>query len=864
MRTSIKRRSVTDGPQRRRWLPTNVVSALSAAEERCLLPMKAPITTVTMKAWIHYLQQMLCRVPHICNNQDLLHSRQRHGLRLFAALALGLFPDTAGTIVHGRKALCESMAVNCSLAAQRGDWQAIDVNLQAALSRNPTVRSAALRQSNGELRTSIGDHRKHWSNETERSTPTQMHVPINVGEDEWGRLEMCFSPSGADNWMAVPTSILHVILFVVAASTLGHFLYLRRVLQHLDPTNVIPERVRETLDALAEGLLVLDRDERIVLANEAFAQTVGQPAEELQGHKASELPWSGNDDHDETPQPWQKSIRDGVVETGKVVKLGKDEIGQRIFQVNSAPIRGGNGENRGALASFSDVTALEVRNTQLGLTLTKLKQSSDQISEQNERLRTLATIDPLTHCFNRRAFFEELENQLSMAERKGLPLSYVIMDIDHFKLVNDNHGHKVGDEVLQQTSQLLRTTVNELGFVCRYGGEEFSILLPEQDVARAAELAEILRQRIAATPIADLKVTGSFGVAQFVVGSAEPLEALDQADKALYFAKRTGRNRTMRWDQIPAGTEFSEPQRSSDRREAADGKTHIPFAAVSVLISALECRDPNTAEHSRRVANLCVAMAAGLMSEEEKYVLEVAALLHDIGKLGVPDAILLKPSPLTQDEWKVMDTHLRSGETTLKRAFASPQLIDILRTYRLAYAGNPHDSEMPSGETIPLAARILHIADAYDAMVSRRVYRSEMSEEEAFCELRRCAGAQFDPNLVERCISVVLSRNDHRMPPVETVSTDTALRIGLQFEKLVCAIDGEDLVSIGEMSEQLRAIAEGDGIEGMATLATDLSQRIDDDAPWSEVLHVCSELVNLCRQVQHAYTASHDTAAGIG
>ena len=362
----------------------------------------------------------------------------------------------------------------------------------------------------------------------------------------------------------------------------------------------------------------------------------------------------------------------------------------------------------------------------------------------------------MTQCLNRRAFFEELEKQLGVVEQKGLPISYVIMDVDHFKLVNDNHGHKVGDEVLQQIAQLLRAAVKDLGVVCRYGGEEFSILLPGQNIGQAAEVAEALRSCMAGTSIADLKVTSSFGVAQLDINAAEPLVALDQADKALYFAKRTGRNRVVRWDQVPDGVEFSDASRSSTGNEPADGDTHIPFAAVSVLISALDCRDPNTAEHSRRVANLCVAMAVGQMSEEERYVLEVAALLHDIGKLSVPDSILLKPSPLTQDEWKVMDTHLRSGETTLKRAFASQQLIEILRTYRAAFGGDPHDLQLPSGEEIPRAARILHIADAFDAMISRRPYREEMSEAEAFSELRRCAGVQFDPELVERCISVIL------------------------------------------------------------------------------------------------------------
>ena len=309
---------------------------------------------------------------------------------LLAALALGLFPDSAGAIVQGHKSLCESTAVNCSLAIQRRDWKTIDITLHAVLARNPDILSAALRPSSGELHTSVGDHQTHWSNGAERSTPTQMHVPINVDDKPWGQLEFCFARTGEDSWLAVPTSVWRVILLVTAASMLGQFLYLRRVLQHLDPTNVIPERVRETLDSLAEGLLVLDQDQRIVLANEAFAQTVGQPAEELQGHKASELPWSAYDEQGATPQPWEKSIRDGVVETGQVVRLGDDEARQRVFQVNSAPIRGGNGENRGALASFSDVTALEIRNAQLGQTLTKLKRSRDQISKQNQRLRSLS------------------------------------------------------------------------------------------------------------------------------------------------------------------------------------------------------------------------------------------------------------------------------------------------------------------------------------------------------------------------------------------------------------------------------------------------------------------------------------------
>ena len=774
-----------------------------------------------------------------------------------------MLPDRLGAIAEGRKALCESLTVSCSLAAQRADRKTVKTILRAVTDRNPDILSAALRRTSGMLYATVGSHQKHWPEETEGSTLTHMHVPIHIDQGPWGRLELCFKEPDEQNWTMLPTSVLHQMVFVVVVSLLGQFLYLRRVLRHLDPSQVIPERVRQTLDSLAEGLLVLDRDERIVLANQAFAENLGQRPDELQGHRASELPWSEKDETANAPQPWAKAIRDGVMETGHVVKLGHEEAAERVFQVNSAPIPGGDGTSRGALATFTDVTALEVRNNQLGETLTRLQQSRDQISEQNEQLRRLATIDPLTQCLNRRAFFEELENQISAAERKGHSISYVIMDVDHFKSVNDNHGHQVGDEVLRQVSQLLQTTVDNSGLVCRYGGEEFSILLPNSSVAHAADLAETVRKRIESTPMADLKVTASFGVVQFALDCSEPLEALDQADKALYVAKRTGRNRIVRWDQIPEATEFRETSRTSETPATTEAKTHIPFTAVSVLVSALECRDSDTAEHSRRVANLCVAIADGLMSEESKYILEVAALLHDIGKLSIPDTILLKPGPLTQEEWKVMDTHLRLGEKTVKNAFASPELVEILRTYRAAYDNISHDSELPNGDDIPLAARILHIADAYDAMVSRRVFRDAMSEEKVFAELRRCAGTQFDPELVERCISLVSLRNERHKGNVDE-STERALHIGTQLEKFALAVEGEDFVSLGEMAVRLKAIARDAGIEGIAELAEGLHQSIDDGAPWSETLQLCSELLELCQATQHAYTSSHEQCVGSG
>ena len=780
---------------------------------------------------------------------------------LLVALALGLFPDRMGAVAAGRKSLCESLAVQGAITAKRGDRRAMDATLKAAVERNEDLLSAALRRSNGQTYSVIGDHRTLWEGASENSTLTHMHVPIRVDDRLWGTLELVYAKPDQYNVTPIPTAALRQILFVVAISMLGQFVYLKRVLRHLDPSSVIPDRVRKTLDSLAEGLIVLDRDERIVLANEAFAHNVGRRPDELQGRRAEELPWSEQDDEpSHEAHPWKQSIRDGVVETGKVVELESADIARRVFQVNSAPIIGDDGKSRGAFATFSDITALQVRNSQLGDTLRQLEQSRDQISEQNDQLRTLASFDPLTQCLNRRAFFQALEDLAVAAERDRRPISYIILDVDHFKRVNDNHGHQVGDEVLQRVGQILQSKIADRGVVGRYGGEEFSILLPDTELARAVDTAEALRMKIESTPMADLKVTASFGVVELEFDSLELLESLDRADKALYCAKRTGRNRVVGWNEVPDDIDFRETSCSDEANGLPATRTHIPFSAVSVLISALDCRDPATAEHCRRVADICVAMAAGLMSEEDRYVLEVAALLHDIGKLGVPDTILLKPGPLTPEEWMVMDTQIRLGERTVNKAFASSALMEILRNYRAAYGGTSHLPDLPTGDQIPLAARILHVADAFDAMVSTRPYRSAMSEEEAFAELRRCKGLQFDPELVERCIGVMLASRAREKPAIDGVDVELALRIGAQLERLSCAIDGEDRVSLGEIAESLGVVAEDSEVDAIARLADELSCHIEDELPWDEVVRLSVKLLEVCRSTQSAYLRSHEQA----
>ena len=480
----------------------------------------------------------------------------------------------------------------------------------------------------------------------------------------------------------------------------------------------------------------------------------------MQGREAAVLPWCnlGDDEPEKKEFPWTRSIREGTTQTGDVLHVRVKGSRPRTFKVSAAPIFDDKGNCEGALTSFDDVTALEERNAQLTEMLDKLKESRDKIRQQNQELEVLATRDPLTSALNRRSFFEYFEKQWRASQRYGHPLSCVMVDIDHFKSINDNHGHSVGDQVLQRVSAVLQK-VRDCDIVCRYGGEEFCVLLPHAAIGDAAAAAERYRCALEETSFGEMSITASLGVSSIELGAETPQQLLDEADKCLYVAKRRGRNCVVRWDDAYEDERIETSEVSCPASaEETDANESIPFQVVTALISALAYRDADTAEHSRRVADLCVAVAHRLMSLSEAYVLENAALLHDIGKIGVPDSILLKPGPLTQEEWKVMSTHDRIGVEIIRSTFACNELTKTVQSHHATFADDPRHPELPSGKDLPLGARILTIADAYDAMVSDRVYRKGRSKEEAFAELRRCAGRQFDPELVERFIEVATAR----------------------------------------------------------------------------------------------------------
>lgn len=765
---------------------------------------------------------------------------------------LGLIPNVGTSAQRNRAAFCEATAISFMALAPRMNEEQIQATFENIRLRNPEVESIAARRfSDGRMAFTSGPHQEIWtSTNGELSSSREFIVPISTNHEEWGQLEVRFTEVAAGPFGALMRPEFSLAIFIGGGLFVSFSFYLRRVLKHLNPSQVIPPRVREALDALAEGLLVLDRDGQVMLANAAFSQHTEESFENLIGRKASSLGFRVAGDSPDDDYPWLKTAETGESFRGILMKFGSAPA-ERTFSVSSVPIHDEKERCRGVVASFEDVTELDRKQRELRDALQSLKQSSDEIKQQNRELEWLATRDALTGCINRRSFFKLFESIWEESQQNGQPLSAMMVDIDHFKSINDNHGHAKGDEVLRLVAAAIMKTVAEDDVVCRYGGEEFSVFMANTSLDEAELRGERIRLAIKALRCGELSVTASVGVSSIDQAAQSPQDLLDQADKCLYVAKRHGRNQVVRFDKAAAQIAQLSNTVAPERRATPRASTvvSIPFQAVTALVSAMSFRHQPTAAHSRRVADLCVAAGEGLLSMRECYTLEIAALLHDIGKIGVPDSILHKSGQLTDQEWAVMRRHRSVSLQLVKSSFGSDTLSEIVEQYStwIDRSNAPETSDPSSRPSV--AARILAIADAYDSMTSDAAYRRRKSRTEAFEELRRCAGTQFDPELVERIISAVRLRSGDR-PEMPGVSTDIALDIGMQIEQLAAALDDQNAGELRELTQRLHGTAERAGIQHMADVADQLRDALDDENDMIGVMQSANELLDLCRLTQ--------------
>ncbi len=333
---------------------------------------------------------------------------------------------------------------------------------------------------------------------------------------------------------------------IVAASFL-----LTRGFYNLEIRQVVPERVHQALDTLAEGLLVLDESERIILANQSFSKMVGLPNQQLVRFNAEKLAWICSDDSLEGDFPWSRSLREARPLIDQMILFAREDGSRRVFAINCSPIMPDNFAPRGVLVTFRDVTEVEQHRASMESMLQVLKCSRDEVFRKNEELEILASIDALTSCLNRRALVHNLSSSWNAVDSDRPMWACLMLDADRFKQINDSYGHAGGDDVLCRIANAIREELTSQDVLCRYGGEEFCAFLRCKSVQHARKITERIRQKIeslqwpATNSLSQLRVTVSIGIACRSQRNQSPDCLIQQADKALYQAKNAGRNRVV-------------------------------------------------------------------------------------------------------------------------------------------------------------------------------------------------------------------------------------------------------------------------------------------------------------------------------
>ncbi len=369
-----------------------------------------------------------------------------------------------------------------------------------------------------------------------------------------------------------------------------------------------------------------------------------------------------------------------------------------------------------------------------------------------DRLYDTARTDPLTALLNRRGFRELLDLELERARRRDSHLAVLVGDLDHFKEVNDRSGHHIGDTVLMRVARLLESHKRTIDAAARVGGEEFTLVLPDTTETEAFVVAERLRSDLEREFADDpVPITISFGIATFPAHGHTAASLLRAGDEALYGAKRNGRNRSMVHTPVLHEIILEGEQRDIEGERFT--------AAMLDLAEAVDLRFSGTARHSETVGRYAEMMAVELgLTDERVRRVRLAGVLHDIGKVLIPESVLRKPSALDPAEFELIKRHPEYGEQILDH----PALADV-RVWVGSHHERPDGTGYPrglAGSAITTEARIIAVADAYEAMTSDRSYRASIGQAAARAELERCAGTQFDAQVVAAFVRIVERASD--------------------------------------------------------------------------------------------------------
>lgn len=406
-----------------------------------------------------------------------------------------------------------------------------------------------------------------------------------------------------------------------------------------------------------------------------------------------------------------------------------------------------------------------------------------RIAALQDRLRRAASTDGLTGLANHVEFRDVLGREFARARRYGGAVSLLMLDLDHFKAVNDTYGHEAGNEVLRLVAQQLRDLVRETDAVARYGGEEFAVICPQTSMGDAAHLADRIRDAISHRVRLPGKGRGAVTVSVGVATSTEPsvftvADLINRADHALYVGKRGGRNMVVRSDAagditLHGGIEVQEVERLQKQVLSLSMQAkELCLQSVWAFVQALEARDPFTAWHSRNTTFYTAAMAKAAGWDEHLCTIACnAAMLHDLGKIGVPDRILQSPQPVDESDAAIL-RHVPLMTCKILeplRVFETEMV--IVRHLRERFDGTGFPLGL-GGQAIPVGARLVAVAETFDALTSDRPHRGSVSLDNALELVQAEAGRQFDPRFTTLLAEVATASRDTWMARIDRLRVE--------------------------------------------------------------------------------------------
>lgn len=462
------------------------------------------------------------------------------------------------------------------------------------------------------------------------------------------------------------------------------------------------ERFKTTLLSVSDGVISTDNQGRVVIFNKVAEQLTGWTQEEAIGQPLAEVFRTING---LTRAPNENPV-DTVLACGNTIEISnhtllvsKNGI-ERAIEESASPIKSNDNSINGVVLVFRDIT---------------------EKKERQKKIEFLSFHDQLTGLYNRRFLEEEL---IRLDTERNLPLTLIIADVNGLKLANDAFGHSIGDKLLKRAVEIIKKECRVDDIIARIGGDEFVILLPQTNSEQAAKIVRRINSKISRENVNSIVLSIAFGW-------------------------------ETKWDiQTDIASVFKKAEDNMYRQKLVESSS-VRHRTLEVIVKALFEKNLRERQHSIRVSQLCEAIGTALaLSNDDLHELRIAGLMHDIGKIIVDDRILEKPGNLNDLEWDEIRRHSETGY----RIISSVNELSSLAKYVLAHherwdgKGYPHGLV---GEEIPLAARIIAIADAYDAMTSARPYRSALSREAAIEELKRNAGTQFDPDIVKVFAEIV-------------------------------------------------------------------------------------------------------------